>query len=173
MVYIPREYYFFLRCKANHHRQFIQPHNASIPSRFSDVNETTYRPTNDYCTMRSIYSPNYCYACLEGMWLALLTPLSFIDNVTQTTLPDGSTQASLDLLPLAQFREIPIPHQEAYTILWYGADRNVVLEEWTNQTTAQFAPRVREFGVEVRFSSDQIRVDEDGILIQRERYVVT
>ncbi|KAI1427316.1 IgA peptidase M64-domain-containing protein [Xylaria sp. FL1777] len=151
---------------------FEQTYHGLYPT-FSDVNATTYRPTNDYCTMRSIYSPNYCYACLEGMWLALLTPLSLIDNITQTALPDGSTQVSLDLLPLAQFREIPIPHREAYTILWYGTDRHAVLEEWTNQTTAKFAPRVREFGVEVRFSSEQIRVDKDGILTQRERYTVT
>ncbi|KAI1349978.1 IgA peptidase M64-domain-containing protein [Xylaria sp. FL0043] len=151
---------------------FEQTYHGLYPT-FSDVNATTYRPTNDYCCMRSIYSPNYCNACLEGMWLALLTPLSFIDNVTQTALPDGSTQVSLDLLPLAQFREIPIPHAEAYTILWYGgANGNVVLEQWTNQTSAVLGPRVREFGVEVRFSSEQIRVDKDGVLVQRERYVV-
>ncbi|KAI1276428.1 IgA peptidase M64-domain-containing protein [Xylaria sp. FL0933] len=150
---------------------FEQTYHGIYPT-FSDVNATTYRPTNDYCCMRSIYSPNYCNACLEGMWLALLTPLSFIDNVTQIALPDGSTQVSLDLLPLAQFREIPIPHAEAYTILWYGADENVVLEQWTNQTSAVLEPGVTEFGVEVRFSSEQIRVDEDGVLVQSERYVV-
>jgi hypothetical protein len=123
--------------------------------------------------MRSIYSPNYCYACLEGLWLALLKPLSLIDNVTQTAQPDGSTRASLDLLPLAEYRKIPIPHREAYTILWYGADDGVVLEKWTNRTSALFSPNVTEFGVEVRFWSEQIRVDKDGVLIQKERYSVT
>ncbi|KAI1755979.1 IgA peptidase M64-domain-containing protein [Xylaria castorea] len=140
---------------------------------FSDTNETSYRPTNDYCTMRSIYSPNYCYACLEGLWLALLKPLSLIENVTQTAQPDGSTKVSLDLLPLAEFREIPIPHQEAYTILWYGADENVVLEQWSNSTSALLGPDVTEFGVEVRFSSEQIRVDKDGVSVEKERFVVT
>ncbi|KAI0105667.1 IgA peptidase M64-domain-containing protein [Nemania sp. FL0031] len=139
---------------------------------FSDTNQTSYRPTNDYCTMRSIYSPNYCYACLEGLWLALLKPLSFIDNVTQTAQPDGSTEASIDLLPLAQFREIPIPHEEAYTVLWYGADKNTVLTQWTNSTTAVFAPDVKEFGVEIRFSSEQIRVDKEGTLMEKARYTV-
>lgn len=122
--------------------------------------------------MRSIYSPDYCYACLEGMWLALLKPLSLIENTTQTALPDGSAQVDLTLLPLAQFREIPIPHEESYTILWYGSNRNTVLDQWTNQTTATFARNVREFGVEVRFASDQIKADKDGVLVQKERYTI-
>ncbi|KAI1358696.1 IgA peptidase M64-domain-containing protein [Xylaria arbuscula] len=151
--------------------EFNRIYHGLYPT-FSDQNVTSYRPTNDYCTMRSIYSPDYCYACLEGMWLALLGPLSLIENATQTPASDGSgsTRVDLALLPLAQFREIPIPHEESYTILWYGADRNTVLEQWTNQTTATFARSVREFGVEVRFASDQIRVDRDGVLVQRERY---
>ncbi|KAI1203617.1 IgA peptidase M64-domain-containing protein [Nemania serpens] len=140
---------------------------------FSDQNQTTYRPTNDYCTMRSIYSPNYCYVCLEGLWLALLKSVSFIDAVTQTARPDGSTEVSLDLLPLGEFREIPIPHREGYTILWYGADEDAVLQEWTNSTSAVLAPDVKEFGVEVRFWSEQIRVDKSGALKQKKRFVIT
>ncbi|KAI1120545.1 IgA peptidase M64-domain-containing protein [Nemania abortiva] len=140
---------------------------------FSETNQTSYRPTNDYCTMRSVYSPNYCYACLEGLWLALLKPLSFIDNVTQTAQPDGSTNASLSLLALAQFREIPIPHKEAYTILWYGTDNETVLTKWTNSTSAVFAPDVEEFGVEIRFSSEQIKVDKEGILTEKARFAVS
>lgn len=123
--------------------------------------------------MRSIYSPNYCYVCLEGLWLALLKSVSFIDAVTQTARPDGSTEVSLDLLPLGEFREIPIPHREGYTILWYGADEDAVLQEWTNSTSAVLAPDVKEFGVEVRFWSEQIRVDKSGALKQKKRFVIT
>lgn len=125
--------------------------------------------------MRSIYSPNYCDACLEGLWLSLLTPLSLIDNITQTSAggtDGGSTNASLALLPLAEFRTIPVPRAEAYTIFWYGEDEDVVLDEWTNRTSAVFGPGVREFGVEVRFWSEQIRVDRDGVLVQKERVKV-
>ncbi|KAH8166081.1 hypothetical protein CIB48_g2179 [Xylaria polymorpha] len=151
---------------------FEQKYHGLYPT-FSETNETTYRPTNDFCTMRSIYSPNYCYACLEGLWLALLKPLSLIDNVTQTAQPDGSTKVSLDLLPLAEFRQIPNPHKEAYTILWYGADENVILEQWSNSTSALLTPDVTEFGVEIRFSSEQIRVDKNGLLVEKQRFVVT
>ncbi|KAI0400442.1 IgA peptidase M64-domain-containing protein [Xylaria palmicola] len=142
---------------------------------FSDVNATTYRPTNDLCPMRSIYSPDYCHACLEGLWLALLRPLALIDNVTQTAAPGGATEVSLDLLPLAQFRRVPIPavRREAYAVLWYGADEGVVLERWTNRTSAVFPRGVKEFGVEVRFSSESIRVDKDGLLVQKARFKVT
>ncbi|GAP91834.1 hypothetical protein SAMD00023353_6700150 [Rosellinia necatrix] len=150
---------------------FELQYHGSYPT-FSDQNATTYRPTNDYCTMRSIYSPNYCHACLEGLWLALLRPLSLVDGVTRTAQPDGSTRVALDLLPLAQFRQIPIPHREAYAIRWYGADGRTVLEQWTNSTSALFAPGVAEFVVEVAFSSEQIRVDKDGVTTQKKRYKI-
>ncbi|KAI1170224.1 IgA peptidase M64-domain-containing protein [Nemania sp. FL0916] len=139
---------------------------------FSDQNETTYRPTNDYCCMRSIYSPNYCNVCLEGLWLALLGKLALIDNITQTAQPDGSTNASLTLLPLGEFREVPISPKEGYSILWYGDDENVVLDEWTNKTSALLAPGTTEFGVEVKFWSDSIRVDKKNATLQKERYTV-
>lgn len=141
-------------------------------SRFSDTNMTMYRPTNDYCTMRSIYSPNFCHVCLEGLWLALLKPLSLIDNVTQVAQKDGSTKVGLELLPLGEFRKIPIPHKEGYTILWYGANDQVILPKWTNKTSAVFASHVKEFGVEVRFRSEQIRVDKEGVLIHKERFTI-
>ncbi|KAI0014013.1 IgA peptidase M64-domain-containing protein [Xylariaceae sp. FL0662B] len=133
---------------------------------FSDTNETTYRPTNDLCLMRGLYSVNFCNACIEGLWLSLLSPLTLIDNVTQAAQSDGSTSVTLDLLPLAEFRQVPNAHEEAYTILWYGADENVVLEEWTNSTSALIGPDVAEFGVKVEFWTEQVRVDSDGVLVQ-------
>lgn len=139
---------------------------------FSSTNETTYRPTNDLCLMRDTYSPDFCSACIEGLWLSLLRPLSFIDNITQTVLPDSSTNVTLALLPLAEFRQIPNQHQEAYTILWYGADEDTVIGEWTNSTSALFAPNITEFGVEIRFWTEQVRVDNDNVLVQKKRFPV-
>lgn len=101
---------------------------------------------------------------------SLLKPLSLIDNVTQVVQSDGSTNVTLDLLPLAQFRKVPNPHAESYTILWYGADENVVLEKWTNSTSALIGPDIAEFGVEVTFWTEQVRVDKASVLKEKERY---
>ncbi|KAI1378590.1 IgA peptidase M64-domain-containing protein [Hypoxylon crocopeplum] len=150
----------------------FEPRYHGFYPTFSAINRTSYRPTNDLCLMRDTYSANFCDACIEGLWLSLLSGLSLVDNVTQVAQPDGSTNVTLGLIPLAQFRQVPNPHEEAYTILWYGADEDVVLEEWTNSTSALIEPGVTEFGVEVSFSSEQIRVDNDGVLVLKERYVV-
>lgn len=122
--------------------------------------------------MRGAFSVDFCSACIEGLWLSLLSPLSLIDNVTQVAQSDGSTNVTLDLLPLAQFRTVPNPHEEGYTILWYGADESVVLEQWTNSTSALIGSNTTEFGVEVKFWTEQVRVDSDGVLIQKERLAV-
>jgi hypothetical protein len=123
------------------------------------------------CLMRSMYSVDFCDACIEGLWMSLLGPLSLIDNVTQVAQPDGATNVTLELLPLAQFRDVP-NDRESYTIFWYGADEEEVLEEWTNQTTALFGPGIAEFGVEVKFSTTQIRIDTAGVTVESERYAI-
>ena len=124
------------------------------------------------CLMRNTYRGDFCYACTEGLWLSLMSNVSLLDNVTQTAQPGGSTNVTLDLLPLAEFRKVPNPHVEAYTILWYGADEKKVLGEWTNSTSALIGSNVTEFGVEVRFSTDQVRVDSEGVLVHKERFTV-
>ncbi|KAI2619552.1 IgA peptidase M64-domain-containing protein [Hypomontagnella submonticulosa] len=148
----------------------FEPEYHGLYPTFSASNKTTYRPTNDFCLMRDTYSANFCDACIEGLWESLLKPLSLIDNVTQVVQSDGSTNVTLDLLPLAQFRKVPNPHAESYTILWYGADENVVLEKWTNSTSALIGPDIAEFGVEVTFWTEQVRVDKASVLKEKERY---
>lgn len=139
---------------------------------YSATNQTTYRPTNDMCLMRSMYSVDFCDACIEGLWYSLLRPLSLIDNVTQ--IPDPSpgkyTNVTLELLPLAEFREIPRPRKESYEITWYAADGETVIEEWTNSTTAQLHKCDKTFEVEVRFHTEQVREDPNNILVTREKF---
>ena len=122
--------------------------------------------------MRTMNSVDFCDACIEGLWISLLRPLSLIDDITQTAQSDGSTNVTLELLPLAEFREIPRESEEDYTILWYAADGETVLEPWTNQTSALLGKCVKSFEVEVRFHTEQVRVDEDGILVHRESFDV-
>ncbi|KAK6956168.1 hypothetical protein Daesc_001441 [Daldinia eschscholtzii] len=150
----------------------FEPRYHGLYPTFSYKNVTSYRPTNDLCLMRDTYSANFCDACIEGLWLSLLGRLKLIDNITQEAQPDGSTNATLNLLPLAKLRQVPNPHEEAYTILWYGADGTTVLKDWTNSTTALLGPDTTEFGVEVRFWTEQVRVDSAGVLVQKERYSV-
>ncbi|PVH96635.1 hypothetical protein DM02DRAFT_617107 [Periconia macrospinosa] len=139
---------------------------------FSASNRTTYRPTNRLCLMRTMQSVDFCDACMEGLWLSLMNPLSLIDNITQAAQPDGSTNVTVDLLPLAQFRQVPNAHAEAYTVFWYGEDEDVVLDEFTNKTSALIDSSTTEFGVEVRFWTEQVRVDNNQVLVFKERYSV-
>jgi 23S rRNA A2030 N6-methylase RlmJ len=84
---------------------------------------------------------------------------------------DGYTKVELDLLPLAQFRDVP-RETEAYTVLWYNADNNSVLNEWANKTTAIISQDLTEVEVEIKFSSKQIRVDTNGVLVHKEKFEV-
>lgn len=140
---------------------------------YSATNQTTYRPTNDKCLMRTMHSVDFCDACIEGLWYSLLRPLSLIDNVTQTHLEDSKhTNVTLELLPLAQFREIERPTKESYEITWFAADGETVMEQWTNSTSASLSDCVKSFEVEVRFHTEQVRVDDEGILVTRAKYAI-
>ncbi|KAI1212081.1 IgA peptidase M64-domain-containing protein [Annulohypoxylon truncatum] len=142
---------------------------------FSDLNVTTYRPTNDLCLMRSVYSVDFCEACIEGLWLSLLDSVKLIENFTEIVEPnpDGSTLVKIDLLPLGKYRTINTTHAEEYEILWYGGEENIILEDWTNKTHAFIVPDTTEFGIEVRFWSDQIRSPNNTALIDKRRFRIT
>lgn len=142
-------------------------------SRFDARNHTTYRPTNDLCIMRDMQSENFCSVCVEGLWLRLLgLPVSFLDNITQVTQQDGTTLVELDLLPLAEFRQVPTSHREAFSISWYDESTAGLLSEWANSTTARLPTGVTEFTVEIRFWTEQVRVDTDGVLVQKFSFTI-
>ena len=121
--------------------------------------------------MRNMYSVDFCDACVEGLWLNLLEPISFFDHVNKTKQADGSTNVTVDLLALAEFRETET-YDEAYSILWYGDDADVPVDEFTNSTTAVFGPDVGRYGVEVGFWTSRIRSYPYGVPAKREWYVV-
>ena len=133
-------------------------------------NRTTYRPTNDLCLMRTMHSPDFCNACIEGLWWALLEPLSLIDNITQTVTPEHLTEVSLDLLPLAQFREEP-RETEAYAITWYDQNNNT-LDEFENKTTATYDQEATEGSVSVEFLTEQVRMDPRGVMTAQESFTI-
>lgn len=109
-------------------------HLTCTLSRFSETNTTSYRPTNEDCLMRIVTTPNFCKACLEGLWLSLLRRVDFIDTVTSSCTQVGVSPPrfhrvlDLDLVPLGQFRLSGEQVQkESYSIAW--KKDGVALEE--------------------------------------------
>jgi hypothetical protein len=46
--------------------EFEDEYHGLYPT-YSATNATTYRPTNSHCLMRSMYSVDFCDACIEGL----------------------------------------------------------------------------------------------------------
>ncbi|KAI8902962.1 IgA peptidase M64-domain-containing protein [Globomyces pollinis-pini] len=79
----------------------------------------TYRPTNDACLMRNMSRNRFCTVCQEGLWLNLLTRISFIDKLEQTC-EGGLAKISLKPLPVAQFRKLSLSYvNETLHVRWY------------------------------------------------------
>jgi len=76
-----------------------------------------YRPTNEYCLMRNMSSPNFCNICKENMWIQFFQQVDAIDSITQSCV-GTRVKVKLDVIPLAQFRTEPIPGEE-YQLEWY------------------------------------------------------
>jgi hypothetical protein len=115
-----------------------------------------------------MHSVNFCDACIEGLWQSLLRPLSLIDNVTQTSLPEGHKNVTLELLPLAEFRQISRETEESYSIEWYSGSGETVIEDWANKTSVVVNKCATQLQVEVKFHSEQIRVDTGGVTVERQ-----
>ncbi|KAJ7644444.1 IgA peptidase M64-domain-containing protein [Roridomyces roridus] len=108
------------------------PGHYSLYPTYSINNVTTFRPTNEACLMRLVTTPNFCKACLEGLWLKLLRNISLIDSIEESCADDSST-LNLALVPLAQFRTAAVVGlDESYAVTWYKD--GLVLSGWTNKT---------------------------------------
>ncbi|TDL28252.1 hypothetical protein BD410DRAFT_782226 [Rickenella mellea] len=136
---------------------------------YSDTNETTYRPTNDKCLMRTVTSPNFCEVCVEGLWLSLLERVDLIDDVqTRCHMAhSGVVQRMIDvsLVPLAQYRANDGGtggNHEAYVVKWSTDGRELPMFE--NQTTIAVDNLPGSYTVEVHFITDEVRLDPYGYL---------
>jgi hypothetical protein len=138
--------------------------------RYSLDNQTTYRPTNEDCLMRQVTTPNFCKACLEGLWLALLRNISLIDAVEESCSPAGVlTTLTLRLVPLAQFRAAAVQGlNESYSVTWTKDGR--ALEDLANKTEVEVGPG--RYVVEVKYTTSEVRVDRDNVLNARMEYAV-
>lgn len=146
---------------------------------FSDKNETSYRPTNDDCLMRTVTTPNFCKVCLEGLWLSLLRRVNLIDDIQESCryTDSGAPVKTLDmkLVSLAQFRQNAKENKnnESYTIVWQR--NNQILHEFTNKTRLEIEGEnaVGEYTIGVKFATDEVRVDKDKLLTVAARYEIT
>ncbi|KAG0704847.1 IgA peptidase M64-domain-containing protein [Suillus ampliporus] len=144
-------------------------HHSVFPT-FSMDNETSYRPTNDDCLMRSVTKPNFCKVCLEGLWLSLLKRVDLIDDF-RTTCGHNYRAFEVDLVPLAQFRETPVSSQESYRITW--SKDGEVLPQFADMTHIDVRDEVGTYHVDVQFSTEEVRVDKDGLLGASRSFTVT
>lgn len=137
--------------------------------RFSEKNETSYRPTDEGCLMRLVTTPNFCSVCIEGLWLEMAKRINLIDSIQTGCALKAPGHAKrfveLKLLSLAQFRDdvsFAEKRSEAYIIEW--SKDGQVLPDFTNQTIIDMENTTGNFSVQVRFVTDEVRLDDKGYL---------
>ncbi|OJA21024.1 hypothetical protein AZE42_02333 [Rhizopogon vesiculosus] len=145
-------------------------HYGVFPT-FSMDNETSYRPTNDDCLMRSVTKPNFCKVCLEGLWLSLLKRVDLIDDFRTTCGHNRERTFEVNLVPLAEFRDSPVSSHESYRITWLRDEE--VLPQFTGMTRIDVGDETGTYRVDVQFSTEEVRMDEDGLLAATRSYTVT
>lgn len=145
-------------------------HYSMFPT-FSMDNDTSYRPTNDDCLMRSVTKSNFCKVCLEGLWLSLLERIDLIDNFRIMCGHDRHRTFEIDLVPLAGFREHPISSEESYSITW--SKNGKILPQFANTTYVDVGDEVGTYHVDVQFSTEEVRVDMDRLLRASRSFTVT
>ncbi|KAF9524098.1 IgA peptidase M64-domain-containing protein [Crepidotus variabilis] len=132
------------------------------PTHAESENTTTYRPTNNDCLMRNVTVPQLCKSCMETLWNNFLGNISLVDNITESCT---GTQKVLDLhlLPLAQFRGIPVTPKEAYTITWKKGGEP--LENFKNQTRVLVDgdEAIGTYSIHVKFSTEEVRKPSSGL----------
>ncbi|KAI0718190.1 IgA peptidase M64-domain-containing protein [Cerioporus squamosus] len=148
------------------------PGHYSLYPTFSETNETRYRPTNEDCLMRLVTAPNFCKVCTEGLWHALLHRVTLIDDLTVGCAPSGARTLDLHLVPLAHLRSRPVDVVESYEITWVKDGVEVL--EWRNMTNVMDpGDALESYAAKVRYWTEEVRVDLDGLLESEVEYVVT
>ena len=158
--------------------------NLSLFFRYSELNETSYRPTNEDCLMRVVTSPNFCKACTEKLWLNLLERVDFIDDIKESCVQQQQQQQypsssgsgwskviDLHLLPLAHLRKTPVGPDESYTITW--KKDGSLLPRFTNKTRIELDSEsaIGEYNIKVKFATEEIRLKSKR-LVSGVRYAV-
>ena len=122
--------------------------------------------------MRIVTTPNFCKACTEGLWHALLRRVTLIDELTVGCSDSGERTLDLGLVPLAHLRERPVDVQESYEVTWVRDGEEV--PEWKNLTSvADEGGALGSYAVKVKYWTEEVRVDPDALLESEAAYVAT
>ena len=143
--------------------------------RFSEKNETSYRPTNEDCLMRIVTTPNFCKACVEGLWHALLRRVSLVDNLIPSCSHSSSTPErvlDLSLVPLAHLRDTPVDIAEGYAITW--VKDGIEVPAFANQTRLlDDGNALGSYVARVKYWTEEVRVDPERLLESTVGVVIT
>lgn len=117
--------------------------------------------------MRIVTTPNFCSACVEGLWHSLLKRVDLIDNITTTCqlTPFGTWKRTfeLSLVPIGQFREDETNAAESYKIEWKKDGKPI--SKYENETVLEVSgSEGGEWEVEVMFETEEVRVDPEDLL---------
>jgi hypothetical protein len=123
--------------------------------------------------MRKVTNTNFCKVCMEELWISLLRRIRIIEGITETCKENATTGVLqkvllLELLPLAQFRPSNVAMKERYAVTW-KKDGKVLegLEDYTEiYIDNESAPG--KYSVEVRFSTEEVRVHQGELTDSRE-----
>jgi hypothetical protein len=139
---------------------------------FADDGRAAVRPTDEGCLMRQVTTPDFCAVCMEGLWARVLARVDLVDTAGAACVR-GERVLSVRLVPLGQFREGEGKGAgERYRIRWTrdGVER----PEWEDEVEVRVRGEegVGHWRADVRFESDQIRKDEEGVTRAGVQWVV-
>jgi hypothetical protein len=124
--------------------------------------------------MRIVTTPDFCKVCTEDLWLKLLKRVDLIDGISVGVYNTvtNTRAVSLQLVPLAELRDVPVSQEESWAITWYKGGR--VLDAYTNKTTLELSGSESAgiYTVDVRFLTEEIRVDKEGLTMSRKTFSV-
>ena len=130
--------------------------------------------------MRIVTTPDFCKSCTEGLWHALLRRVSLIDGLdigcapSDPARPDSKLARTLDLqlVPLAHLRDAPVGVEEGLEITWVKNGQEV--PAFANRTrVVDNGDSMGSYAVKVRYWTEEVRVDPDGLLEDAAAVVVT
>jgi hypothetical protein len=107
--------------------------------------------------------------------MSLLSKVDLIDSfggVCEHQDDKWTWTLSLNLLPLAEYREVPV-EGESYNIVW--RKDGIQLPAHANKTRLDIDDGWQALGtytVDVRFGTDEVRKDPEGLLISSAHYTI-
>lgn len=141
--------------------QFDPGYVGAYPVFDQGGNVSGYRSNHEACLMRNMNSRNFCVVCTENNWLQFFNRLDLIDS-TNVIKNQNSYSASIDLLPLGQFRD-SLVDGEYFLISWFQGQTE--REDLRGKTTVS-VEKLKGLKVKVEFKSQQIRSQDQKLLTQ-------